>query len=215
VITVYDATSDPWRANTGSTINPVAPTSYKSYTVKGGVVVLNDSGPGAEMGGGLISADYPNPGPGYFGLDVDWWETNEDLPHVGRRENDLKVTFSGGKQANGSCQWNATKKLWQLDPTGTAWVDTSFTNAPSVGSNTFQLRLQSDGSKWSVLGLSLNNQTFTPPTQFQNLPMISTNWSAGLHPQLQTECQNAPWFLRSIYTRVWVMASANPIPWSV
>jgi hypothetical protein len=42
--------------------------------------------------------------------------------------------------------------------------------------------------------------------------MITTNWSAGLHPQLQWEGINAPATLVMYYDNVQVIASEAPIP---
>ena len=216
-ITVYDATADTWQPKIAPDINPVPSDSYECYNTPSGLVAVNAAS--KENAGGLVSISYPLPsGAQFFGLDVDWNETAEDLPRKARNEMDLKVTlFSGASaaipnQANGSLQWNATRKTWQLDPNGTGWVDSGYTEPPVVGKNSMALRLWSDGKHWSVTGLQLNGgPAFVPGAAFQNLPMITTNWSAGLHPQLQTEAQGTPWFLRSIYTCVLVMASATPI----
>lgn len=207
-ISVYDVTGATWKPNTSASVNPVPADQYLSSSAPDGSLVALSVNT-KEMAGGLISTDCPFIAGPYFGLDVEWIETIEDLVHKPRNEMDLKITFGGGKQANGSCEWHATKKAWQLDPTGSSWVDTTFTAAPVIGFNRFSSRFWSDGTKWSCTKLSLNGVSFTPGSQFQNVPMISTNWSSGLHPQLQMECSGVPWFLRTIYQRVWVMASTT------
>lgn len=221
-IFVYDVTSAQWTANTSASVNPVPSDQYLwQHASDGSLVALSVNT--KEMAGGLISTDVsPIPaGAQNFGLDVDWLETAEDFPHKSRNEMDLKVTLVSGSakplpnQANGSLQWNATKGMWQLDPSGSTWADTGFTEAPVLGKNRMQSRFWSDGTKWSCTSLRVNGVAFVPGAQFQNQPMITTNWGAGLHPQLQTECQNVPWFLRTQYTRVLVSACVSVIGWNL
>lgn len=207
MIALNDALKAQWASHIAPDINPVPSDQYLFALTSAGLQVVNVAS--KENAGGLVSCNCTaDPGP-HFGLDVDWIQSAEDLPHESRNEMDLKITFSGGKQADGSCQWNADRKQWQLDPTGKGWVDTGFTSAPVVGLNRFSSRFWSDGVHWSCLRLSLNGVSFTPVSMFQNLNMIPTNWQEGLHPQLQMECSNVPWFLRTTYQRVWVMASTT------
>src|SRR5215831_8332888 len=144
-------------------------------------------------------------------MDITYQVESLDLPHLGRNEMDLKITVidgSGGalpNQANGSAQQNASENwMWQLDPTGTAWVDTGFNPGPPRTDilNQMGFRYFTDGTKWSVTGMNFNGTTFTPGNQFQNLTMITTNWATGLHPQLQMEVMSAPWHLRQTYTKI-------------
>ena len=212
MFTVFDQTKAIWTSHIAPDINPVPSDAYPCFNTSSGLVTLNQAS--KEMAGGLVSCgDCPIiVGSQYFGLDVDWIETAEDMPHKSRNEMDLKITLAGGRQANGSLQWNATKKMWQLDPTGSAWVDSGYTSSPVIGLNTMRSRFWTDGSKWSVLSLQLNGDApFVPGLQFKGIPMINTTWGQGLHPQLQTEAQNVPWFLRTTYTRVWVLSSASAI----
>lgn len=221
--TVYDdCQKDIWTPKIAPDINPTAADDYKVYNTSTGLVVLNSSQ--KEMGGGLVSNNYPvPPGTQFFGMDVSYIISSADLPHLGRNEMDLKITLASGSatpipnQANGSAQQNASKNwMWQLDPTGKTWVDSGYTPGPPKPDvvNLMQFRFWSDGTKWSVTGLCANGGTpFVPGAQFQNLPMITTNWMTGLHPQLQMEVLNAPWFLRQTYTRVKIMSSDTVIPW--
>jgi len=216
-----DCQKDQWHSNYGPSINSVEPDNYLSYNTAEGLYIINAAS--KEMAGGLISNDYPFPqNCTYFGMDIMYKISEYDFPHLARNEMDLKITVKSGasgaikNQANGSAQQNFSKNgMWQFDPTGTGWVDTGFDpGLPSMYSeNIMQFRYFTDGETWSVTGLNFNGETFTPGKTFQNLPMISTNWGAGLHPQLQTEVQGAPWFLRQNYTKIRILASANPISW--
>jgi len=217
VITIYETLGDTWKSNIGSSINSVPSDSFVGTidSATGHLVVTNEAS--KEFAGGLISENLPVPAnTKYFGLDVVFDLSADDFPHFARGENDLKVTFSGGAQANGSTQWNDDKKMWQLDPSGQTWVDSGYNKPPVVGRNKWQVRIFFDGTKWSITGLRFNDDPtpFVPGTQFQNIPAIATNWGAGLHPQLQTEARKAPWYLREVYERVRVIASDSPIPWS-
>jgi hypothetical protein len=210
----YDVTQAAWKSNTDSSINPLASDEYIScITHDGKLVVLNRVS--KDMQGGLISCNVPFPtffAPVNFGMDVYWNETAEDLPYKPRNEMDLKVTITGGAQANGSCQWNKDAGCWDLDPTGKSWVHTGFNKSPLVGPNHFAIRVAFDGKVWSVTTIALNGQSFTPDqSKFGNLPAIASGWGNGLHPQLQTEAL-APFFLRTIYTSVLVTASDAEIP---
>ena len=214
MLTIFDTLGDPWKSNVGPTINPVPSDAFTATQdpVTGNLVVINQAS--KEMAGGLVSANYSVPvGARHFGLDTVFNVSQDDRPHLARHENDLKVTFQGGAQANGSCQWNDDKQIWQLDPSGSTWVDSGCKTPLVTGRNKMQLRLWFDGAHWSVTGLSINDTPFTPGASFQNLPAISSGWGAGLHPQLQTECRKTPWFLRESFERVRVIASDSPIPY--
>lgn len=216
MITIFDTVGDAWKSNIGPSINSVPSDAFFAQvdSATGNLAVINQAS--KEMAGGLISENLPVPaGAKYFGFDVILDISAEDRPHLARCENDLKVTFTGGAQANGSCQWNDDKQMWQLDPSGSTWVDTGYKNPLIAGRNKLQIRLAFDGAKWSVTGLRVNDDPnpFVPGTAFQNLPAIASGWGAGLHPQLQTEVRKAPWYLREIYERVRVIASDSPIPW--
>jgi hypothetical protein len=218
-ITLYDATGYQWTPRIAEDVNPVLAKQYLVYNIASGLLVLNDAD--QENAGGLVSADCPlPPSTIYFGLDVAWTATADDLPHTARNEMDLKITTADGSakalpnQANGSCQWNATTKTWELDPTGTGWVDSGFAQAPVVGANLFQSRFWTDGEKWTVTGLRLNGgEVFVAGEEFQDVGMVTSNWTVGLHPQLQLEAQDVPFFLRCLYSRVWVMAGSAALPW--
>lgn len=211
---LYNAIPSTWKANTSSSVNPVPADAFVSLVDSSGRLnVINQAS--KELAGGLVSTDIALPaGATYFGLDVVFDLSADDLAHYARGENDLKVTYAGGAQANGSCEWNASTGQWQLDPTGAGWVNTGFTQAPIAGRNELQLRIAYVAGKWSVTGIRVNGTAFTPGAQFQNLAPIATNWAAGLHPQLQTEVQQVPWYLREIYERVRVLSSSAPIPWT-
>lgn len=216
-LTVYEAINSTWKSNTSASVNSVPSDAYVSFLDSSHRLnVVNQAS--KEMSGGLVSTDLAVPvGARYFELDVVFDLAVDDLAHYARGENDLKVTFAGGAQANGSCQWNASTGQWQLDPTGKGWVNTGYTRAPVAGRNELQVQLTFDGSRWTMTGLRMNQDPnpFVPGIAFQNLPAITTNWSAGLHPQLQTEVTGVPWYLREIYERVRVLASPQPIPWSL
>jgi len=224
--TVYEfVKSSSWKSNTSASVNSVASDAFLSFTdpSTGNLVVINQGS--KEMAGGLVSDQAPLPADytaKYFEAVFTFQISADDMPHLARHETDLKITLKSApsgttlaNQANGSCQWNADKRLWQLDPTGKVWVDTGYTTPPIVGTNTLRIQFWTDGLKWSVTGISLNGERpFVPdPAVFANVPMITTNWGAGLHPQLQTELKGAPWYLREQYTHVIVITSDSPIPW--
>jgi hypothetical protein len=225
-LAVYEFAQDAgWKSNTSSSVNPIPSDAFVSFAdkVTGNLTVVNQYS--KEMAGGLVSTNAAMPSSftaKYFEAIYQFTISADDLGHLARHETDLKITLrsapSGAtlaNQANGSLQWNDDKKLWQLDPTGKTWVDTGYKTPPIAGTNTLKVQFWTDGSKWSVTGLSLNGEkAFVPdPAVFANLPLIVTNWGAGLHPQLQTEGKGAPWYLREQYTHVIVIASDSPIPW--
>jgi len=211
---VFEAAGDAWKSNIGPTINSIPSDAFLAQLDSDGKLeVINQAS--KEMAGGLVSENLAVPaGAKFFGLDVVFDVSDEDRPHLARCENDLKVTFAGGAQANFSTQWNDDKQMWQLDPTGTSWVDSGYTKPVIAGRNKWQVRGSFDGVKWSVTGIAFNNDTpFTPdPLKFANIPAIASSWGSGLHPQLQTEARKAPWFLREAYLSVRVIASDVPIP---
>lgn len=212
-LTIYKGEQDPWTGHTGPSINSVPSVAFKAYNTASGLLVLNDAD--QEMAGGLVSRDYPIPaGAKYFGHDAIVTISKMDFAHMARFEFDNKITFLGGAQANVSAQWK--DGMWQLDPDGNGWVDSGFqAGMIADGPNQIQFRAFSDGTKWIVTGIRMNGDAFTPGSDFQNLLMIQTTWAECLHPQLQTEVQGAPWFLRVLYQSVWVMASDEAIPWEV
>lgn len=224
-ITIYDnCQAGAWTSRIAPDVNPVPADQYLSYVTASGLVVLNASS--QENGGGLVSSNFTVPAnTKYFGMDITYLISSADFPHLSRNEMDLKITVVSGSttplpnQANGSAQQNASRNwMWQLDPTGTGWVDSGYDPGPPKidVQNLMQFRFWTDGTHWSVTGLSANGDTpFVPGSQFQNIGMIITNWGTGLHPQLQMECQATPWFLRQTYTRVRIMASDAPLPWNL
>jgi hypothetical protein len=223
-LTIYRAELDTFSSKISSDVNASFSDSYKSYTTPQGIVVLNDAS--KEFGGGLVSNNYAVPaGAKFFGMDITYNISADDLVHLARNEMDLKITLTSGSatpipnQANGSAQQNFSEGgMWQLDPTGKTWVDSGYNpGLPTPGVNRMQFRFWTDGTKWSVTGLRANGGTpFTPdPAKFANIPMITTNWGPGLHPQLQTEVFKAPWFLRQMYSQVWILASDIQIPWNI
>ena len=214
--TIQETVGDTWKSNIGPTINKIPADAFTAAIdpISGGLAVVNQSS--QEMGGGLVSDNIPVPaGAKFFGLDVVFDLSADDRPHYARGENDLKVTFAGGAQANYSTQWNDDKQMWQLDPTGKTWVDSGYTKPPVVGRNVYQVRGSFDGKTWAVTGLRLNGgDVFVPdPKIFANLPAIDSGWGSGLHPQLQTELRKAPWFLREIYEKVRLLTGdTSPVP---
>jgi hypothetical protein len=224
-ITIYDATGDVWTPNTGASINPVLPVEYKAINAAdGSLKVLNNAA--VNYAGGLVSVSKAIPaGAQFFGLDVTYLVQTGDLAHLARNEMDLKITTADGSskaipnQANFSAQQNADASWhWQLDPTGTGWVDSGYAPGPPAPDvpQTMQFRYWTDGAHWSVLGMCANGGTpFVPGAQFENIPMLTTNWTAGILAQLQTACIVTPWFLMETYLRVRIMASDQAIPWSL
>jgi hypothetical protein len=216
-LTIYETVGDAWKTNIGPSINSVPSDAFVALLDSSGdLEVINEAS--KEMAGGLISENIAVPaGAKYFGLDVIFALSDEDRPHFARGENDLKVTFADGSQANFSTQWNDDKQMWQLDPTGKTWVDSGYTKPVVIGRNKWQVRGSFDGKTWSVTGLSFNDDTpFTPdPAKFANLPAIASGWGPGLHPQLQTEARKAPFFLRESYHSVRILASDIPIPFTL
>lgn len=215
MIILYDTLGDVWKSNIGPNINSIPSAAFTASidSDTGDLVVVNDAT--QEDAGGLVSDQIPLPANmTYFGLDVIFDLSQIDLNHFFRGENDLKITFPGGAQANVSTEWNKTTGDWQLDPTGKGWVSTGFKVSPAAGRNKWQVRATFDGKLWSVTKLCFNGEEFLPDSRFQNLPAIQTNWTPGLHPQLQTEVTHAPFYLREEYERVRVIAADTEIPWT-
>jgi hypothetical protein len=130
---LYETAGDAWKTNIGPSINSIPSDAFVAFQdAAGNLNVINQAS--KEMAGGLVSDNVEVPaGTKYFGLDVVIGISAEDLPHLARCENDLKVTFAGGAQANGSCQWNADRQIWQLGANdGSGWVDTGY-KKPLVG----------------------------------------------------------------------------------
>ena len=215
-IVIHETINDTWKSNIGPSINPIPSTAFTATLDQAAQVLEVDNQADKAMAGGLVSEQIPFilTAPRYFGMDVVFWLTPSNLARFARGENDLKVTFPGGAQANFSTEWNKTTGNWQLDPTGKKWVDTGYTVTPIAGRNKWQFRGSFDGKVWSVTQLYFNRDIrgpFTPDSRFQNIPAIQTNWAAGLHPQLQTECEVIG-YLREEYEVVRVFESDNPIP---
>jgi hypothetical protein len=174
MITIYDTLGDAWKSNIGPTINSIPSDAFFAQLDSDGKLdIINQAS--KDMAGGLVSENLAVPaGAKFFGLDVIFLLSADDRPHFARGENDLKVTFPGGAQANFSTQWNDDKQMWQLDPTGATWADSGYTKPVVVGRNKWQVRGSFDGAKWAVTGLRFNDDTpFTPdPAKFANLPAI-------------------------------------------
>lgn len=223
---IYDRTRDAWGGHVEKDINSVESANYLALVDDAGeLVAVNEAL--EKFAGGLISPAVDTeilPAHRYFGLDVRFEMSAEDLADMARGEFDEKITWTSGSstplpnQANISTQINASEGyMVQLDPTGSAWVDSGFTAKPLADApNLYQVRSWTDGTKWSVTGLRFNGGTpFTPGAQFQGLPMITTNWGKGRHPQLQTEAFSAPSFLRVKYLSVRLLAADVELPWDL
>jgi hypothetical protein len=188
-----------------------------------------------EMAGGLLSVDIPasqyaNPTRkfAYSAFNVKQFIPAAPKQPVQRNELDLKETLFApplgsldangkptiGNQANVSTQQRPDTGAWQLDPDGKGWVNSGYVpkTAQEGKINVFQIRAWAD-TKWSVTGLQCNAETaFVPGPNFQNLPLIATTWTAGLHPQLQWEGALAPFAASVYYYRVQIQISEAPIP---
>lgn len=228
---IYDhLEADPWAINNSSQVNPIpfdymAPGVVASGPMKGALIFTGSYS--KNLAGGLLSQDIPLPVIAgkkllYTALNVKQYVPVYPNPVMGRNEMDLKWTLVSGSaapvanQANISSQINADSGQWQLDPTGKAWVDTGYIvkNNPPGQNNVYQIRASSDGATaWSVTGLKSNNDpAFIPGSAFQNILFVVTNWTAGLHGQLQWEGLNPPFSATIYYLRVQVMISDSPIP---
>lgn len=218
--------------NMGPTINPVPlaqeplPYVVGPGPLAGSLAVLSIAEQGEELGGGLVGHDYilpPDFTPSYFGLNVRYQVSGAMLPNLARQECDLKITLTSGasgalaNQANGSNQLKpiADSSLWdwQVDPTGSGWVSSGYTTAviPDVP-NEMQARWATTSTQWSITDLwDGKSAAFAVPSQFQNLPLISTTWTAGMLLQLQNEVQNTPAALLVTYLVIQVIASDAPV----
>jgi hypothetical protein len=219
-----------WKVNNTPAVNPInfdycPPPSIASGAQAGSLLFMASYS--KNLAGGLISYDIPFPPQSnrsfnYCAINVRQFVPAYPAGTFRRNELDCKWTAIpatnpvSANQANGSTQINTDTGMWQLDPTGSAWVDSGY--APKTNAlgqpNVFQIRLWSDlKSVWSVTGLQCNAEpTFFPGPQFQSIPLIPTNWSAGLHPQLQWEGGNAPFCATVYYQRVQVIVSEAQIP---
>jgi len=215
---LHDLTADTsWKKNISTPVNPVLSDDFRAQpdTISGDLDVINEAS--KEMAGGLVSNNVvPLPASKYFGLDIKVGIDAGDFLHLARFENDLKITLPGGAQANGSCQWNPDKGIWQLGANdGAGWVDTDCKYPMSAGDTSLQLRFAFDGKVWSILGMKVDdNPIYIPPAKFQNLPAAQTSWTPGIHPQLQTEVRKAPYVLQESFHRVRVLESDGPIPYT-
>lgn len=215
---VYDVIKNAWQTNISDSVNKQKSTSFKAKVASNGhLLVVNEAD--VPMAGGLVSTNVDVPaGLTHFGLDLLLYLTPDHLKKLARSENDLKVTFPGGAQANGSFQWNDDKKIWQVGANdGSGWVDTPYKASLLIGVNRIQLRLYFDGKVWGFEGLSVNDDllsSWIPDKSFQNLPANQTNWTQGMHPQLQTECRDTPWYLVEEFAVVNVVAGTGMVPYS-
>ena len=218
-IRCYPCINAKWTTRIDDSVNKQHSTSFKAKPTKDGkLLVVNEAD--IEMAGGLVSTNVDLPaGFTHFGLDLMFDLTFENLLHCARHETDLKITFplSGGPQANASLQWNDDKKIWQVGANdGSGWVDTPY-NEPLVDRfiNSVKLRVKFDGKTWGFEGLCVNNSptSWIPAPSFQNLPANMSGWTQGLHPQLQTEVRNAPWYLAEEYSVISVLAGTDTIPY--
>lgn len=222
-----------WHVNNTSSVNVPnfdylpPPSAVTSGAMKGSMLMMASYS--QHMAGGLIGTDMPFPPAGCSGRKFLYAAMNvrQQFPPypdktIQRNELDLKWTIipatnpNSPNQANGSTQINADNGQWQLDPSGQTWVNTGYVPTSYVigASNVFQIRLSTDGVKvWSVTGLQCNSEPpFIPGSAFQNIPLITTNWTAGLHPQLQFEGGNEPFCVTNYYWNVQVITSDAPIP---
>jgi hypothetical protein len=124
-------------------------------------------------------------------------------------EIDSLVTL-GGYKYNMSSQINYSKGgMLQVAHGSTSWFDTPIV----VGKLTtgvwheFQWEYAYDtvAKTLSFLAFTLDGVRFTLPTQFQNIAPIATNWSDGVHLQLQLDANNkgvgySVWYDRLSYT---------------
>jgi hypothetical protein len=217
-VNLHELTNDPnWKKNISPSVNSVLSDDFRAQpdNVTGDLDVINEGS--KEMAGGLVSNNVlPLAASRFFGLDICLGIDPGDFKHLARCENDLKITLAGGVQANGSCQWNPDKGIWQLGANdGAGWVDTDLKTPMVPGENRIQLRLAFDGKVWSITGLKVNDSDpYIPAAKFQNLPAAQTGWGPGLHPQLQTEIKKAPYVLQESFHRVRVLESDGPIPYS-
>lgn len=227
----YELLPATWSVNNTSSVNPInfdfvpPPTIVPSGSMAGNLLFMASYT--RNLAGGMLSTNEALPAlPGrsfqYIAYNV--WQYIPAYPDqtIMRDEMDVKWTLVSGSssplpnQANVSTQINTQTGSWQLDPSGTAWVDSGY--IPSTFKtgqwNLFQIRAWSDGKTvWSVTGLRCNQETpFVPGSTFQNIPLVSTNWGTGLHPQLQWEGGNAPFSATVYYSRVQLSVSEAPIP---
>lgn len=213
----------PMNKRIDKSINPVLADSIDWVVVGGGAYkgaldVIIKSTP--ELGGALISpqTDVPLPTsfkPLFFGMNRRYEIMTGES--VGRDEFDVKWTLPGGLQLNGSNQinWDPAKGgMWQVDPTGSAWVDSGFKIGQLRGPDETMARWSTDGQKiWNIDALRSNDTTFTDlPASCKNIPLIKTSWGQGGHLQIQGEVENCPAFLHLRYFNVQLIISDQPIP---
>lgn len=219
-----------WKTNNTTAVNPI-PFDYLPQPT---LVGPSGNMPGSmlfmasysqNLAGGLISYDISFPPKGctrnfwYAAFNVKQWIPPYPSGTFRRNELDLKWTIGAANtpnQANGSTEINLDTGEWRGDPTGNAWLGTGYFPKTFVlgQNNVFQIRLSTDGATiWSLTGLQCNDEApYTPGAAFQNIPLITTNWTKGLHPQLQWEGGNAPFAATVYYPRVQVITSDAPIP---
>lgn len=199
-----DLQKQPWTTNISADVNSVPAEGFRAMLTISGALKVSNVGP--QMGGGLVSCHRPfygalgvTPMP-YIQVQADRYFADYELPNVGRDEFDLKSVSKSGSmtqcanQANFSTQWNRSNGQWQLDPTGKVWVDTGFkptTEANAWFTTKYKLIMDTIKGTWGVLSVDWDNQHFDCPSQFQNIPLLTTNWGVSSSLQCQTETMNA------------------------
>lgn len=227
-----------WHVNNTTQVNPIPfdylpqPTLVTSGPQAGSMLFMASYS--QNLAGGLIGTDIPFPPAGCSGRRFNYaaMRVKQFIPAypagtILRNENDFKWTILPPTNPNTPNQANLSTEIsdaygWRLDPSGKAWVSTGYFPSSLVYGqvNAFQITASTDGSTvWSVTGLKCNSEpTFIPTTDpsgkisFVNIPLITTNWSAGLHPQLQWEGGNAPFCATVYYGNVQIVTSDAPVP---
>jgi hypothetical protein len=217
-----DLQNQTWGTNISAGVNSVLAEGFRAMNTPSGALKVSNVGP--EMGGGLVSCHRPyygmlgtTPTP-YIQVQADRYFADYELPNVGRDEFDLKCVFKSGSAApcantaNFSTQWNRSSGQWQLDPTGKIWVDTGFkptTEANAWFTTKYNFKLDVAKGAWGVLSVDWDNQHFDAPAQFQNLPLIVSNWGISSSLQAQTEVMLAG-AVTVLYHHISITSSDQP-----
>ena len=193
-----------WIMQGGANVNPVPADAFISSLLADGTLKVTNVSSKA-FGGALVTNKRPmqtqaGASMPFVGMDMDVYVSSYDLANLARLEIDLKCVAKAAPNAatpipntaNFSAQWNLDAKngQWQLDPSGTTWVDSGFkpTLAPDTWTTLkFRFWMSAAAGKWSILSVDWGGVLFVAPSQFQNIPLLPSNWNAVAAIQLQTE----------------------------
>jgi hypothetical protein len=205
-----------WVVQTGASVNPIPSSAFIPTLLPSGALKVTNVSTSA-FGGALVTNKRPVPSiPGiflpYLGLDLQVYVSSFDLPVLGRLEIDVKVVSQSAPNAstqipnvfNFSSQLNLSTGSWQIDTSPPGWIDTGFkpTLAPDTWTPiSFRYFIDVPNNKFSMLSTTWGATEFSVPSNLQELPSQTSNWSSVAAIQLQTETL-VPGGLNTLYKNI-------------